>query len=374
MQKIDFGIGSSLNIEQYLKKYYVKNVFLVHGKKSFYESGISDVISDLLNKYSFTSFSDFTSNPKIEDVKKGIDLYRSRKFDIIIAIGGGSAMDIAKLIKGLAKSDEDLESHIKNNHHIQNNIPFIAVPTTCGSGSESTHFAVVYINGIKYSFANKNLLPNYALIDGHLSVSGSNYLKACSGLDALCQSIESHWSVNSTKESRGFSLLAMDKLINNLKEFISSPSVNSINEISLASNLAGRAINISKTTAPHALSYSITSNYGIPHGHAVALGMPYFIKYNSDFSLKNLNKGIDKRALQNRLTEIFNCFGASDAKQCSEVFTNLVQDIGINMNILKNKINKSELKEIVDNLNNQRAKNNPRKVNNNHLIDNFLEI
>ena len=69
MQKIDFGIGSSLNIEQYLKKYYVKNVFLVHGKKSFYESGISDVISDLLNKYSFTSFSDFTSNPKIEEYK-----------------------------------------------------------------------------------------------------------------------------------------------------------------------------------------------------------------------------------------------------------------------------------------------------------------
>ena len=117
MQKIDFGIGSSLNIEQYIRKYSAKNIFLVHGKKSFYESGISDVIFDLQNKYSFTSFSDFTSNPKIEDVKKGVSLYRSRKFDVIIAIGGGSAMDIAKLIKGLAKSEGDLELDIKNNNH-----------------------------------------------------------------------------------------------------------------------------------------------------------------------------------------------------------------------------------------------------------------
>ena len=373
MQKIDFGIGSSLNIEQYIRKYFAKNIFLVHGKKSFYESGMSDVISDLQNKYSFTSFSDFTSNPKIEHVKKGIDLYRSKKFDIIISIGGGSALDIAKLIKGLAKSEGDLELDIENNHYSQNNTPLIAVPTTCGSGSESTHFAVVYINGIKYSFANKNLLPNYALIDGNLSLSGSNYLKACSGLDALCQSIESHWSVNSTKVSRGFSLQAMDKLINNLKEFILSPSVNSINEVALASNLAGRAINISKTTAAHALSYSITSNYGIPHGHAVAFGMPYFIKYNSDFSLKNLNQGISERDLKNRFLEIFNCFAVSDAKQCSDVFTDLVRDIGINMSKLKNEISKTELKGIIDDLNEERAKNNPRKVNKNHIMDNFLE-
>ena len=124
-----------------------------------------------------------------------------------------------------------------------------------------------------------------------MSISGSNYLRACSGLDALCQAIESHWSINSNNESRKYSSSAIIKLLKNLKEFVLNPSKRNSGEMAIASNLSGRAINITKTTAPHALSYPITL-FLIYHGHAVAISMPFFIQYNSNS--KDLNKGIIK--------------------------------------------------------------------------------
>ena len=228
MQKVDLGICNTKLIESYIKKFSAKNIFLVHGKKSFRESGAHGLMVELFKNYSFSKFSDFSSNPKIEDVKKGINLYKLNKIDLIIAVGGGTAIDIAKLIKGLVTAKGNLEKQVKNNFCSENKTPLIAIPTTCGSGSESTHFAVVYIDNKKYYLANKSLLPDYALVDGNLSLSASNFLKASSGLDALCQSIESHWSVNSNEESRNFSLIAMKKLINNLKSFIFSPSKKSM--------------------------------------------------------------------------------------------------------------------------------------------------
>ena len=133
-------------------------VFLVTGKDSFDKLNLGDRLSRL-NGINVFRYCNFTPNPKIEDVERGIELYRRFNPNYVIAIGGGSVIDMAKSIKGLAH-EEDPKSALINNKRIERNgTGMLAVPTTAGSGSESTPYAVVYIDGMKYSFHQPIILP-----------------------------------------------------------------------------------------------------------------------------------------------------------------------------------------------------------------------
>lgn len=217
-------------------------------------------------------FSAFTPNPVYEDVCKGIELFRSEKCNAILAVGGGSSIDVAKCIKLFCKMDSSinyLTQEFKNNQ-----ILFAALPTTAGTGSESTRHAVIYYQGEKQSISHSSLIPNYACLIPSVLSNLPLYQKKCTLLDALCQAIESWWSVNSTKESKKYSRIAIEKIRDNWKNYINVNSVKAAHEILIASNYSGQAINITATTAAHAMSYKITSLYKLPHGHAVALCLP----------------------------------------------------------------------------------------------------
>jgi alcohol dehydrogenase class IV len=151
---------------------------------------------------------------------------------------------VAKCIKYYSKSD----------------IPLVAVPTTAGTGSEATHFAAIYKDGKKESVADKSILPEYAVLLPQLLESVPQYTKNSAYADALCQAIESLWSIKATDESRYWAIKAIELLKHG-----QGP------ETQPGSHYAGRAINISETTAPHAMSYMLTSLFGIAHGHAAAL-------------------------------------------------------------------------------------------------------
>lgn len=135
----------------------------------------------------------------------------------------------------------------------------------------------IYINFIqdnqKYSIYHKKLLPNYVLLQTEFLYSLPNYQKKCTLLDALCQGIESYWSLSSTEESRKLAELGIRKIWNNKEAFLDNND-NALKEVLLGANFCGRAIQITKTTAPHAMSYKLTSLFSIPHGHAVALCLP----------------------------------------------------------------------------------------------------
>lgn len=161
----------------------------------------------------------------------------------------------------------------------------IAIPTTSGTGCESTQFAVVYKEGKKISLDSEELLPNVAILDGNLISSLSDLQKRCTLLDAMCQCIESHWSINSTEESRKYSLTGLKAILSNYEQYLKNDLETNKNMLTGA-NLSGRAINITRTTAPHALSYVITKEYGVPHGCAVALTIIEFWKH----LLSNLEK------------------------------------------------------------------------------------
>ncbi|MDB5196590.1 MAG: hypothetical protein JWP88_961 [Flaviaesturariibacter sp.] len=187
--------------------------------------------------------------------------------DTIIAIGGGSTIDYAK---GLLYYLPDKAKQ-----------PFfLAIPTTAGSGSEATDFAVVYEKGVKASLVKPSLLPNAVLLDASLLEGLSCRQKVISGSDAIAQCIESLWNKFATEESKAFAGRGLKLLWNMLPHFAGSDDPELAEKMLEGAHLSGKAIAITKTTGPHALSYFLTSRLGVPHGQAVACFLPLFFLYN----------------------------------------------------------------------------------------------
>jgi alcohol dehydrogenase class IV len=253
-----------------LKDIQASHIFLVRGRNSYVQCGADDVMKEVLIRTDayLTPFTDFSVNPKIEEVNRGVDQVLKDRPDVIIAIGGGSAMDTAKLIRHYAAEKGYT-------------VPLWAIPTTAGTGAEATHFAVVYVNDEKKSIEAEDILPDIALLYPSFTYGNSAYLTACTGFDALAQAIEAYWNPNATDESDFYALRAIAYLHDQLPKCIKNPNDAFYRDALMnGAYWAGRAINITKTTAPHAFSYAFTTHCGYPHGHAVAITFPFFAGIN----------------------------------------------------------------------------------------------
>ena len=249
-------------------------------------------IKKFFNSFPHVEFSSFTPNPLYEQVCEGIKVFNQEQCNMIVAVGGGSTIDVARCIKLYCRMDESI-NYLKQTI-VDSGRPLIAVPTTAGTGSESTRHAVIYFEGKKQSISHESIVPDYAILDPSVLKTLPVYQKKCTMLDALCQAIESWWSVNSTDESKQFSMMAIDAIKANWKEYIYENTDLAAERILNAANLAGHAINITATTAAHAMSYKITSMYNFPHGHAVAVCMPEVWEY----MLQHMDACIDPRGVK----------------------------------------------------------------------------
>ena len=239
---------------------------LVHGK-SFEGLGVSHIF----DVFQYTVFTGFSPNPLYEQIVEGVKVFNENSCDIIVAVGGGSAIDVAKCIKLYCRMDPSVNYLQQKTCDI--GIPLIAIPTTAGTGSESTRHAVIYYNGVKQSISHPSIQPDVAVLEPSLLDTLPDYQRKCAMLDALCQAVESWWSMRANNESMEYSRQAVDLIQNNWREYIFNKTLQAAEAIMQAANYSGKAIDITTTTAPHAMSYKLSSLYGIPHGHAVALCM-----------------------------------------------------------------------------------------------------
>ena len=213
-------------------------------------------------------FDDFVPNPLYESVVKGVRILHETGCDSIAAVGGGSAMDVAKCIKLYSNMDDSI-NYLKQ-EIVANDIPFLAVPTTAGTGSEATRYAVIYYEGAKQSVTHESCIPATVLMDSSVLATLPAYQKKSTMMDALCHAIESFWSVNSTDESKVYSGEAIRAIMANMDRYLAGDEAAHAAMLR-AANTAGRAINITQTTAGHAMCYKVTSLYGAAHGHAALL-------------------------------------------------------------------------------------------------------
>ena len=350
VQQAYLGKDSIKEIVPLLKRHNVKHVFLVRGKGSYTACGAEEVIKNALTiaNCDFTEFYDFSENPKYEDMEKGIELLKSSKASFILAVGGGSVMDMAKLIRFFSCYKGDIIGKTFEKDGLL--FPLIAMPTTAGTGAEATHFAVVYKDKVKFSAEHGDMLPDYAVVYSPFTYGNSKYLTACTGFDALAQAIEAYWNLNATEESDVYAERAIRNLWTNLPKVVNNPSEDVRDIVSEGSYWAGRAINITKTTAPHAFSYPFTSYFGYPHGHAVALTFPYFL----DLNCSEKNKDRDR---VNRLLDILGFDGNANFK---EQMSKYVDSIGLQ----KREDYIIDKEFILSQVNLERLKNNPVQIRN----------
>ncbi len=274
-------------------------------------------------------------------------------------------MDVAKATHALLSNPEDPREYILGKREMSQPPAqlLILIPTTAGSGSEATEFAVIYIGKTKYSLASEYLQANYALLDPSLTLSMPSELTVVTALDALSQAMESYWCVNATENSKVYAEEALRIIRRNLPTLKGEITLQTREDLLLASHLSGKAINITKTTAAHAISYSFTSNFGVPHGLAVALTLHRFLVFNYDVSEATIQDRRGVNYVKESITDMIKNMGFLSVEECSQWLRDTMEDLGFSTRLRDYGVKKVDIETlIVPEFNQERGKNNPRRV------------
>lgn len=364
-QRIITGPDCHLQIEHILEKSGISKFLLVHD--AAYPQLCLSVHIDALS-LPHAVFEDFTSNPLYEDIVNGMECFHTKGCDGIVAIGGGSAIDVAKCIKLFSGLDAD-KNYLRQPFH-GNEIPLIVLPTTAGTGSESTHFAVLYEQGEKQSVAHESIIPDWVLLDPGVLETLPIFQKKCTLMDALCQGIESWWSVRATDESMAHAEEAIHTIVMNMDTYLSSWDVQVTQRIQFAANRAGQAINITQTTAPHAMSYKLTSLYGLPHGYAAAVCLPKVWAYMLAHPENCVHpKGWD--GLQAIFFQIAHALGQTDPGAAITFWENMLSRLGLEG---PRTTRQADIELLTRSVNVQRLHNNPSTLQEDALWTLYSQI
>ncbi len=355
VQQILIASKEYKELDEYIKNNSLKKIFLVCDS-SFPFLKIHNYFEkiEFHTSAKFIKFDNITPNPLYESVIEGVNIFRNEKCDSIIAVGGGSTIDVAKCIKLYSNMDTSV-NYLKQ-VIVPNNIKLLAVPTTAGTGSEATRYAVIYYNGNKQSVSDDSCIPSAVLFDETALETLPEYQRKSTMMDALCHAVESYWSINSNKESQRYSDAAIRSILANKDAYLKNYKYGNIGMLK-AANLAGKAINITQTTAGHAMCYKLTSIYGIAHGHAAALCVSKLFPFMAD----NIDKCIDTRGKKylysvfNRIAMAMNC---PDIKSAVAKFDEIMNSL----NLIIPETKEEDYEILKKSVNPERLKNNPVKL------------
>jgi alcohol dehydrogenase class IV len=327
------------------------NFFIISGKNSFSKSKFNEKFNLKSTNNIFLKKKNY---PNVEELKKILNKVNIHKPKFIVAIGGGSVLDYAKLVSclyNLKKINYLKLTELK----FKKKIKVIAIPTTAGSGAEVTPNCVLYKNKKKLSLHGKDLKPDYFYLNQSLLKGLSKYYKASSSYDALSQAIESLIAKKSNLKSRNFSKKSIQIILKNIKKYLKEGDSKSTTQMLNAANLSGRAIAITETTAPHALSYGFTAFYNVPHGYAVILTLLIILKFNYQKVLENKKKYKSSFDKYNILFKTFK------VKNISQLINKIKSIISIYKYVFKYRKNFS-VQKILFGINQRRLKNNPVEI------------
>lgn len=366
-QKILRADSSYVALDKYFAEAETKRLLLVCGK-SFSSLKISRYFDTLEARVGITvvKFSEFRPNPQYESVVDGVKVFLKNDCDSIVAVGGGSAMDVAKCIRLYANMNPQ-KNYLEQSVAPQD-IPLLAVPTTAGSGSEATRYAVIYYKGEKQSITHENCIPSAVLLDPSALCHLPEYQRKCTMLDALCHALESYWSIKSTDESKEYSRAALGMILEHMELYLDNDEAGNAAMLE-AAHLAGQAINIAQTTAGHAMCYKLTSLYGIAHGHAAALCVaqlwPYMLTHTEKCS-----DARGKEYMEEMFAGLGRDMGCESAEQGTERFRVFLDSLCLPRVLVK----EEDITMLVSSVNPVRRKNNPVWLDEETLADLYRGI
>jgi len=359
-------ISSSEDVLKFVNDKSFKKIFVLCGKKSFVNSGAKNLLKRIKNSEVKLSYKK-SEIPILEELIEIIKEIKNFKPDLFLAIGGGAVIDYAKIVN-VVDIREDLAELIVNYKYPFNKkyTKLAVIPTTAGSGAEVTSNAVIYVDGIKHSFESELLLPDHFFLVPEFLISAPNKIKASAGFDAIAQALESLVSRKSNDKSVEYASKSLRVSVNSFISFINDPNMKNATEMSIASNLAGKAISISKTTAPHATSYPFTSLFNISHGHAVGLFFEKFFKFNYE----HLNKSETSFDLNERFNLIFKLFDVPDINSFNSKISLIKKQAKLEDDLTKLNIDIIKSSEdVLKGINLLRLGNNPVKIDGKDILN-----
>jgi alcohol dehydrogenase class IV len=292
--KLVMGNGSIKELPVIIEHLSCKNPLIVTDQ-GIIKAGIDRLVKAILrnNNIDFASFEDVESDPKIEIVFDCLNKARSENCDLIIGLGGGSSLDIAKVTAILMTNTGDLKSYIGIGNIPKAGMPTIMIPTTSGTGSEVTPIAILSDKKeqLKKGIVSEFLYPAYALIDPELTVSLPPHVTAYTGIDALTHAIEAYTNRFSQPFVDTFALEAIRLIGANLRMAVSDGgNLNARYNMALGSLYGGMCLGPVNTAAVHALAYPLGGMFNVPHGVANSLLLPYVMKVNLESNYSKFAK------------------------------------------------------------------------------------
>ncbi|NYZ79501.1 iron-containing alcohol dehydrogenase [Candidatus Micrarchaeota archaeon] len=325
--KIIFGRGSLSRVWENVDR---KKVLFVTGKSRFREEPLGRIKKQLSNAQ-VSVYDNVEPNPTHQNVDGGVEVIEKEGCELVIALGGGSVIDAAKLMASIAVNKGKAYDYAFQKKRIEKKgLPLIAIPTTAGTGSEVTPFAVISDKEkkLKAPIRNRQLFPKVAVVDPELTASMPAELTANTGVDALAHALEALWSKKAQPITDYLALRAAKLIFDNLKKACQEPeNMDAREEMSLASLLGGMAISNAWTCAAHAISYPLTINFGVAHGNACSLTLPEVMEFNALRSEKI-----------NRITQLYG----------PEKMRELFKEIGLKTRLSEFGIKKDDIPLIAD--------------------------
>ncbi len=278
-----------------MDKYKKVAVFTDRGIRG---SGIVDTLFDILEecKIPIVVFDELPSEPTWMEAQKTVDAFKEESADCIIAIGGGSVMDVAKLASIASSGEYGVKELLEDPLRGVKQVPAILIPTTAGTGSEATPNSIVTVpeKNLKIGIVNPAMIADAVILDGRALIGLPKKIAASTGIDALAHGIECYTSNKANPFSNMFAMEALKLIFNNIIPACErQDAVEEKNNMLLAAFYAGVAITASGTTAVHALSYPLGGRYHIPHGVSNAMMLLPVLKYNKEACLKEFSEIYD---------------------------------------------------------------------------------
>lgn len=253
--------------------------------KVLLELGLVDLPIQILSdkNVNYRVLSEIPAEPNYHEAQAIIDEFKEKKTDLILAIGGGSVMDVAKLASILATDEYTVKDLLDNPLLAKKQVKSLMIPTTAGTGAEATPNAIVGVpeKDLKIGIVNPEMIADYVILDGRMIKNLPKPIAAATGVDALCHAIECFTSAKANPISNTFALEALDLIMNNIIKACTNPeALDAKQKMLLGSFYAGIAITASGTTGVHALSYPLGGKYHIAHGVSNAMLLVPVFKFN----------------------------------------------------------------------------------------------
>jgi alcohol dehydrogenase len=283
--RVFYQLGQSTELGPVIEELGTQRAFVV-ADKGVIGAGLLDPVLKNLSEHTEVVgvFDDVPANSSVSAVMKGAEMAIAAEADLIVAMGGGSPLDTAKAIRIVLTNGGHLLDYQGYNVITNRLTPMIAIPTTSGTGSEVTPFAVIYDEeqDLKLSFACRYLLPDVAILDPLLTRSLPPMLTAATGLDALSHAIESLVSTANNPFSDGLALTSIDMIANHLRDAVhSGDDMDARSQMLIAACMAGMACANGYFGVIHALAHALGGKFHVHHGTAIAIFMPFGMRYNS---------------------------------------------------------------------------------------------